>query len=138
MIDTGKELPDVAWQHVGVVSRQLLGAIQGAMCALADAVGIRIGDKCAFEDGFDKVTERVMDHPVAEGCSRDQPTLGLMNVKAVIQPRLVGIGAQLRLQVEQVIFQAMLEGRDIRLPPLALASAVEGQEEVVPGTEITR
>ena len=83
MIDAGKELADVALQHIGGVPRQLLRAIQGAMRALADAVGIRICDKCAFEDGLNEVTERVMNHPVAEGCSGDQPTLGLMNVKAV-------------------------------------------------------
>ena len=91
MIDAGKELADVALQHIGVVPRQLLRAIQGAVRALTEAVGVRIGDKCAFEDGLDEVTERMMDYPVAEGCGGDQPTLGLVNVEAVVQPRPVGM-----------------------------------------------
>ena len=47
----GKELAHVALQHVGIAPGELLGAVQGAVRALADPVGVAVGDEAALEDG---------------------------------------------------------------------------------------
>ena len=55
VIDAGKELPHVALQDVGVAAGEPLAAIQRAVRALADAVGVAISDERALEERLDKI-----------------------------------------------------------------------------------
>jgi hypothetical protein len=43
------------------------------------------------------------------------------------------LGQQLGLQLEQIIFQAMLKGSHVSLAPFAFAGFAVSQQQVIPG-----
>ncbi len=87
VVDAGKELAHIALQDIGVAAGKLLGAVQGAVGAFADPVGVRISDEAALEDRLDQVAQGVVDDPVAERGGRDQAALGFVDIKAVYRRR---------------------------------------------------
>ena len=67
VIHAGKELFDVALQHVHPAAGELLRPVHGAMGTLPLAAGIRIINEAALKDRLDDITQGVMDHLVTEG-----------------------------------------------------------------------
>ena len=92
MVDAGKELAQIALQHIAVTPCKCLCSIQRAMRPLAYPVCITIMDEIAFKDRLDQVTQGMMHHAVAEGRRRDQTPLRLMDIKAAICAGLIGEG----------------------------------------------
>jgi hypothetical protein len=135
-IEAGEELPDVTLQEVPVAAGKTLGTVQGAVGALANPVGIGVWDEQPLEDRLDQIAQSMVHHPIAEGGGRDQAPLGLVNVEAGILPRLVGKRAQLLLQLDELIFQAIFESRHVGVAALAFTGAPVGQQEIVPGTQL--
>ena len=72
--------------------------------------------------------------PSVTGCGRgaNQPPLWLVNVKRMIAPGLILPVAQLLLQLNQVIFEAILEAGRSGAPALTLGRHAVGQIEVFP------
>ena len=79
MVDAGKELAHIALQDVAVAAGILLAAIQGAVRAFADPVGVAVVDEAALKERLDHVAQGVVHDPVAKGRGADQPPLGLVD-----------------------------------------------------------
>lgn len=125
-------MADIARQDVFVTSRELLCAIQRAVRAFADSIGVRVENKGAFKNRFDQITEGMMHNPITKGRGRNQTTLGLVNVKTRIGPRMIGFGCEFVTEREQILFEMIFKRGDIRMPALALARFMIGELEVVP------
>ena len=136
MVNARKELADIAGQDVTKTARELCGAVECFVSALADAVGIRIDDERSLEDGFDDIAQRVVNDAVAERRGGNQAILGIMDVKTVILARLVGFILQFTLKLQQVVFQSVFERGDVRVTALAFAGFAIGEQEVFPGAEL--
>ncbi len=103
MVDAGEELAQVAGEDVAKAPSVGLAAIEGAVGAFADAVGVAGGDERPLEARFDDVAEGVMDYAVPEWRSGDETALGLVNVEAVIRPGAIGLGDQFFLEQMQIV-----------------------------------
>ena len=135
VVDRREELLDVALQDVAVAAGERRAAVEGAVRALADAVGVAVGDEAALEDRLDEVAQRVVDDAVAERRGGNQAALGFVDVERDVRAGAVSVREQLFLKLEEVVFQAVLEGRHVRVAALAFGGAAIGEQQVVPGTE---
>ena len=86
MIDRREVLPDVCPQHVAIAARELLQPIDRPMRALAEAVGVAVGDEYALEARLDDRAQRVVHDPVAKSRRADLAPLRLVDEE-------VGVGA---------------------------------------------
>ena len=135
MVDRRKVLDDVGAQHVAVALRELLQPVDRPVRPLADAVGIAVGDEQPLEARLDYVAQRVMHHPVAEGRGADLAPLRLVDVEVDVRPRAVAAAFQVVLQVEQMIREAVLEGRRRPVAALAACRLAVGLQQVLPGAD---
>ena len=60
--------------------------------ALADAVGVAVGDEAALEERLDDVAQRVVDHPIAKGRGADLAPFRLVDGKVHVGAGAVGLG----------------------------------------------
>jgi hypothetical protein len=60
------------------------------MCAFADPVGIAITDKATFKEGFNEVTEGMMNDAITKGGGTNKAAFGFMNSETNIPTRAVG------------------------------------------------
>ena len=65
----------------------------------------------------------------------DLPPLGLMDVEMGIGPGRIPVSAQIRLQLEQAVGEAMLERGDIGVAAFAACRLAVGPQQVAPGTD---
>ena len=122
----------IHWQHKTESPCKGLAAVQRPVRAFADAVGVRIRHKTAFEDRFDEVVQRMMHHAVAERRRADEPAFGIVDPEICVSARAVGFRSQLLLQPIEVGLQIIFERRDIRLTALAFGGVFVGEPEVLP------
>ncbi len=87
-------LADVGAENITVTTGKLLKPVYGSMCALADTIGVAIGNKDIFEAWLDDLTQGMVDHSITKPCSTDLATFGFVNEKMGIRPRHVGTGKQ--------------------------------------------
>ena len=66
-VDAGEVFSDVALQDVAMGAGEVGEAAQGAVGAVAEAVGVGVADEGALEDGHNDVAESVMHDPIAIG-----------------------------------------------------------------------
>ncbi len=88
-------MPHVALENVRKAARVLLRPVERPVGALADPVGVGIGDEAALEERLDDVAQRVVDDPVAERGGGDQSPFGLVDVEGVVATGLVRFVRQL-------------------------------------------
>lgn len=138
MVDAREELAEVELEDVGKPPAELLTAVQRSVGPLAAPVGIAVGNEPFFENRLDHVEQSMVDDPVAEGRGADQPALRLMNVEACVSSGQVGLSDEIPTQRRQVVFEAVLKGGDVRLPPLAAGGVAEGAEEIRPGGQLLK
>ena len=93
-------------------------------------------DKAALEARLNAIAERVVDHPIAEGCSGNQPPFGLVNVERMVGARLVAMLAQLLLELYEVVSQAVFEGSSGALTALAACCLLEGLAQIIPTADL--
>jgi hypothetical protein len=81
----GKELDNIALQHVWILAGKLLTAVQGCMCALSYPTGIAIPAEASLKNGLDLLHQRMMHYPVPKQCRIDTPGLGGSDVKMPVR-----------------------------------------------------
>jgi hypothetical protein len=135
VVDAWKELAEVELEDKREPARELLAMIERSVGSLASSIREALRNEAALEERLDEVAEGVMDDSVAERCRADQAALGLVDEEAAVASGSVRPFAQLGLQCNQVIFEAMLEGSHIGVAPLASARLAPGEEEVSPRGE---
>lgn len=119
-------------QDIRILAGKFLGAVQGAMCALADAIGITIEDETALEDGLDQIAQGVMHDAVAKGRGRDQAALRFMDMETVIGSGTIRMRLQFALQLQEIIFQAVVKRGDVGVSALAFACFLIGEKQIAP------
>ncbi len=135
VIDRREELPDVAWQHIAVTAGEAFRRGQRPVRPLTPSVRVRAGHEGPFEDRLDDIAQRVMYDAIAERRSRDAPALRLVNPEAHVAARAVRCGTKIVLEIEEVVFETMLEGGCRPATTLASRRPAERQQQVAPGTD---
>ncbi len=112
------------------MARKPLGAVDGAVCAFPDTIGVAIVDEAALEKRLYAVAQGVMHDPVTERGGRDQPFFGFVDVEAGVFPRLVTEIRQFALELEQIIFEMIFKLSDVGMsafafPALAFGASVD-------------
>ena len=105
------------------------------MVALAHPVGVAIGNKATFKGRNYQITQGVMHHPVPNRRGRDQAPFGFVDVEAIVRSGSIGLGLQLQLKLNQVVFQTVFKGGYVSMPPFTPAGIAIGQPEIIPATE---
>ena len=136
VVDRGKVLADIGAQHVRVLPREVLAALDGAMGALAEAVGVAVRNEDPFESCFDGGAKGVMDDTVAKAGSADAAALGLVDHEMGVGPRPVFAEQQLALQLEQAVGMPVVEGRHRGAAAFAARRALEGAQQACPTAHI--
>ena len=129
MVDGREKLADITLQHVRVAPGKFLRAIDCAVGALANPVGIAVMDEAPLPDRLDHLAQGMVDHPVSKRRSGDQAALRLMDVEAVVLPRLVGLALSVHLAAPGVLAPAC-----VRRPPLLLCRVFRAGRPGMPGT----
>jgi len=111
---------------------QRLQAVERAVRALADTVGVAVGDELRVEQRLDHIAERVVHHAVAEWCRADLAPLGLVDEEVAIRAGSIGLRLQLALQRDQAVGDLMLEGGGAAFTALAARGELTGPPQVVP------
>ena len=117
------------------MARKPLGAVDGAVCAFPDTIGVAIGDEAALEKRLYAVAQGVMHDPVTERGGGNQPFFGFVDVEAGVFPRLVAEIRQFSLDLEQVVFQVALKFSDVGMSAFAFRGFAVGQQQVGRGGE---
>ncbi len=105
-------------------------AMQGAVGAIAHAVGVGVVDEGALEQRGNNGAEGVVNHAIGVGRGRDDARLGFKYLEGAVGSGLVTLGLELSLQGQQVGFQAIVKRQDVipkALAPLGFA----GREQQV-------
>ncbi len=105
MIDIGEVAADVGLKDVGGLAGEVGEAFQGAVGAVADAVGVGVGDEAALEDGLNNIAKGVMNHSVAVGCGGDPAWFWVVDFKVEIVAGLVGLSLEFGLELEDFCFK---------------------------------
>lgn len=132
MVDRREMLAQVGAQHVTIVARELLQAVDRPMRPLADAVGVAVGNENALEARFDDRAQGVVHHPVTKCRGADFPVLGFVNEEMGVRPGRVATVEQVRTQAQQAIGHLELEAGDGGSASLATGRALEGLQQVRP------
>jgi hypothetical protein len=133
VVDTRKELTDISLESILVPAGIELGAVQGAVGTLANAIGVAIRQEGPLKHRLDNVAQGMVDHPVAKRRGADEAALGFVDVKANIRAWAVAALGQLGPERHQIFFEPMFEPRHIGAAPFATAGLAIGEEEVIPG-----
>ncbi len=70
-----------------------------------------------------------------KGAAEIRRRFGIVDSKRDVRTRAVGVRKQFILELEEVVLQAVLEGRHRRLAALAFGGAAIGEAQVIPGAE---
>jgi hypothetical protein len=130
VIDGGKVEADIGLEHPAVLAAGPGKAAQGAVGAVALAVGIAGGAEAPLQGQSDHGDQGVVHHPIAEGCRTHQAGLGLTDGELAIGARGIGEALQLVLQPEQLGFKVGREGQHLRPVALALGSLAKAARRV--------
>ena len=132
MVDGGKELLDIALQHIAMAAGEVLAAVQRPMGAFAHAVGVGVVDEAALEERLHNIAERMVHHPITKGRGRNQPPLGFVDGEAGIGAGAIGFFGQFGLDLQQILRRIHLEACRRRAAALALAGLAPGPQQVFP------
>jgi hypothetical protein len=88
VINGGEVLFEVALQHVAPAAGELLAAVERAVRAFAEAVGVSICDEAPFPDRLGDVGERMMHHAVSKRRGGDTCTCAARKRGASVKRRL--------------------------------------------------
>jgi len=132
VVDGREVLNDIHAQHKSVVSGKLLEPVHRTMGALSNPVGIAVENKAALEPGFYHITKGMMNDPVSERGSTDQPHLGLMYSEVDVGTWLIATSPQLILQLEHMICELMLESGGSFSSPFTEGCPVMRIEQILP------
>jgi len=83
------------------------------MRPLALPTGITILQKTSFKNGFDDITQSMVDHPISKRSGTNHPNLFIPNKKRSITARPVGVRPQLVVQNQQFFFNIQTKRTDI-------------------------
>lgn len=102
VIDRGEVLLDVAFEEVARRFLEPVKPYDRAVCPLADATRVRVGDEASLEDGLENAAQRVMDNSVSERGRRDEARFGLVDGEGAIRAGFVAAGNQLVLEARSL------------------------------------
>src|SRR5688572_18821516 len=91
----------------------------GAMGALAEAIGVGIKNKTALKQRADDIDERVMHDAIPKRRGADHARLRLVNLKSGILAGLIDFACQLFLQTPKIFFETIEEMQHVGLLALA-------------------
>jgi hypothetical protein len=91
MVNTGKILSDIAFQHIAKPPRILRGPLDSRMSALTFAARIGIKHKTPINDRFNHIAQGMVDHPITKRRCTDKPRLFLSKNKGSIGTWPVGM-----------------------------------------------
>ena len=132
VVDGREVLNNIHSQNKTVASRKLLKPIHRAMGAFSNPVCIAVENKAALEPGFYHITKGMMNDPVSERGSTDQPHLGLMYSEVDVGTWLIATSPQLILQLEHMICELMLESGGSFSSPFTEGCPVMRIEQILP------
>ncbi len=130
MINAGEIFAHVALENVATAAGELDEALEGAVGAVAGAVGVAIGDEAALDGGHDDVAEGMVDNAVPVGGSGDEARLGVEDAEGAVATRSVGVGLELLLEAEEVAFEVVVKVEDVAAKAFAALGLVGGFKEV--------
>ena len=130
MIDRRKVLDDIQTQHVSVSAGEVLQAIDGPMRALADAVGVAVGDELRLENGFDDPAQRVVHDAIAKRCGTDAAAFRLVDDEVGVSSGTVLAGRECIVQLQQPFGESVLEGRGAGRRALAARGLAPGLQQI--------
>src|SRR5258708_4233391 len=108
MVNAGKELRKIAGQNIFVATGELLSAVESAMRAFADTVGIRIENKRTFQWWLDQIAQGVVNHAVTERRGGNEAAFRFVDIKTGIGSGGIGFGFKLVLERQEVVFEMIL------------------------------
>jgi hypothetical protein len=130
VVHRGKEPDDVGAQAVPVATHPGVGAVDRHVGAPALAASVRIRDEPALEDRLDHAHDRVMHDPVPERGRRDQPALGLVDVKGAVGAGAIASAGKLRAEAPELGLQLIVELGRARLVTSGLAREPVRRQQV--------
>ena len=107
----GKNCAHVALQHVAKACGRTLAAVQRAVRALADPVGVRVRDKARAHSGSITRTRAWCTTRSRKGAAEIRRRLGSWMAEIGDSPRLIGSLLQRILQGKQLFFLTALKLR---------------------------
>ena len=111
--DVGATVYSLTSISTGGLANEGLQPFHVGMYPHAPAADVRIMNEDQLPDGLQVIHQHMMHHPVAEIGGEDFPQLGALGNKADRTGRGVAAVLQRRLQIQQVIFLADLEGQSV-------------------------
>lgn len=126
MIDAGEVFADVALEDVATGPGEAGELAEGAVGAIADAVGVGVMNEDALEDGGDDGADGVMNYAVSVGCGGDHARFGGLDLEGGVGTGAVGLGVELVLELDEVGFEAVVEAEDVGAEAFAALGFVGG------------
>jgi hypothetical protein len=84
-------------------------ALEGAVGAVACAVGVGVFDEGALYGWHDDLANGVVNYSIAVGCSGDEARFGFVDLKVTVGTGLIGLGFEFVLEFEEFRFQIVMK-----------------------------
>ena len=104
VIDIGEVAADVALKDVLVGPSKVGEALEGAVGAVACAVGVGVFDEGMFYGWHYDLADGAMNHSVAIRCGGNEAGFGFVDLEVAVGTGLIGLGFEFVLEFEEFGF----------------------------------